>query len=50
MDDVWRAEITDAGRFYLRHGHQLDRPEPGVAAAALEYDASKKHAANYFSR
>ncbi|WP_060886698.1 hypothetical protein [Streptomyces caniscabiei] len=24
----WRAEITDAGRFYLEHGHHPDRPEP----------------------
>ncbi|MDF9814140.1 PE-PGRS family protein [Streptomyces sp. SPB162] len=24
----WRAEITDAGRFYLQHGHHPDRPEP----------------------
>lgn len=23
----WRAEITDAGRFYLKHGHHPDRPE-----------------------
>ncbi|MFJ6136917.1 PE-PGRS family protein [Kitasatospora sp. NPDC092286] len=22
----WRAEITDAGRFYLEHGHHPDRP------------------------
>lgn len=24
----WQAEITDAGRFYLEHGHHPDRPEP----------------------
>ncbi|TQE38137.1 PE-PGRS family protein [Streptomyces ipomoeae] len=24
----WRADITDAGRFYLEHGHHPDRPEP----------------------
>ncbi|MFD4398481.1 PE-PGRS family protein [Kitasatospora sp. NPDC058478] len=24
----WRAEITDAGRFYLEHGHHPDRPAP----------------------
>ncbi|MBX9397860.1 PE-PGRS family protein [Streptomyces sp. TRM72054] len=24
----WRAEITDAGRFYLEHGRHPDRPEP----------------------
>lgn len=24
----WRVEITDAGRFYLEHGHHPDRPEP----------------------
>ncbi|MFE3737833.1 hypothetical protein [Streptomyces sp. NPDC059134] len=23
----WQAEITDAGRFYLEHGHHPDRPE-----------------------
>ncbi|MEV0638560.1 hypothetical protein AB0I77_27180 [Streptomyces sp. NPDC050619] len=24
----WQAEIADAGRFYLEHGHHPDRPEP----------------------
>ncbi len=24
----WWAEITDAGRFYLEHGHHPDRPDP----------------------
>ncbi|MEV1009819.1 PE-PGRS family protein [Streptomyces sp. NPDC049881] len=24
----WQAEVTDAGRFYLEHGHHPDRPEP----------------------
>ncbi|WP_405614384.1 hypothetical protein OG292_16660 [Streptomyces sp. NBC_01511] len=24
----WQAEITDAGRFFLEHGHHPDRPEP----------------------
>ncbi|MFI7393301.1 PE-PGRS family protein [Streptomyces tendae] len=24
----WQAEITEAGRFYLEHGHHPDRPEP----------------------
>jgi hypothetical protein len=24
----WHAEITDAGRFYLEHGHHPDRPAP----------------------
>ncbi|MBO1333727.1 PE-PGRS family protein [Streptomyces sp. VRA16 Mangrove soil] len=24
----WQAEITDAGRFYLEHGHHPNRPEP----------------------
>jgi hypothetical protein len=24
----WRAKITDAGRFYLQHGHHPDRPVP----------------------
>lgn len=27
-DGKWQAEITDAGRFYLEHGHHPDRPEP----------------------
>ncbi|MGA5879528.1 PE-PGRS family protein [Streptomyces cellulosae] len=26
--EKWQAEITDAGRFYLEHGHHPDRPEP----------------------
>lgn len=32
----WQAEITDAGRFYLEHGHHPDRPElaPRKARAA----------------
>lgn len=32
----WRAEITDAGRFYLEHGHHPDLPErtPRTALAA----------------
>ncbi|MFJ1750933.1 hypothetical protein ACIOJD_32545 [Streptomyces sp. NPDC088116] len=28
LSGKWRAEITDAGRFYLEHGHHPDRPEP----------------------
>ena len=28
-DGVWHAEITDAGRFYLQHGHHPDQPAPG---------------------
>ncbi|MER6447260.1 PE-PGRS family protein [Streptomyces venezuelae] len=24
----WKAEIAEAGRFYLQHGHHPDRPEP----------------------
>ncbi|MFD8980063.1 PE-PGRS family protein [Streptomyces sp. NPDC059564] len=24
----WQAEVSDAGRFYLQHGHHPDRPEP----------------------
>ncbi|KOU62250.1 PE-PGRS family protein [Streptomyces sp. WM4235] len=24
----WQAEISDAGRFYLQHGHHPDRPRP----------------------
>ncbi|WP_157431161.1 hypothetical protein [Actinomadura macra] len=27
-DGVWQVEITEAGRFYLQHGHHPDRPEP----------------------
>ncbi|WP_439655936.1 hypothetical protein ACSHWB_26260 [Lentzea sp. HUAS TT2] len=26
VDGVWTAQITDAGRFYLEHGHHPDRP------------------------
>ncbi|MEE1728521.1 PE-PGRS family protein [Streptomyces sp. BE282] len=39
----WQAEITDAGRFYLEHGHHPDRPElaPRKArAAASEAEVS----------
>lgn len=25
---AWKAEITEAGRFYLEHGHHPDRPAP----------------------
>ncbi|MCP2342998.1 hypothetical protein [Actinomadura rupiterrae] len=32
-EGVWHAEITDAGRFYLEHGHHPDRPEPGTGTA-----------------
>ncbi|MFD3758069.1 hypothetical protein [Streptomyces sp. NPDC058622] len=38
----WEAEISDAGRFYLQHGHHPDRPEPTprrarrTAAAAVQ--------------
>ncbi|MFG1997597.1 hypothetical protein ACGFNU_00435 [Spirillospora sp. NPDC048911] len=32
---VWHAEITDAGRFYLEHGHHPDRPEPGSRSRAV---------------
>jgi hypothetical protein len=28
-EGVWCVEITEAGSFYLRHGHHPDRPEPG---------------------
>ncbi|WP_406343807.1 PE-PGRS family protein [Streptomyces sp. NBC_00648] len=28
QNEKWRAEITDAGRFYLEHGRHPDRPEP----------------------
>ncbi len=39
----WQAEITDAGRFYLEHGHHPDRPEPAPRkprSAAPEAEAS----------
>ncbi|GGP00510.1 hypothetical protein GCM10012280_69430 [Wenjunlia tyrosinilytica] len=37
----WQAEITDAGSFYLEHGHHPDRPvqaprRPRSAATAAE--------------
>ncbi len=37
----WQAEITEAGRFYLEHGHHPDRPElaprkPRAAASEAE--------------
>jgi hypothetical protein len=28
FDGKWRAEITDTGRFYLKHGYHPDRPSP----------------------
>lgn len=33
-DGVWRAEVTDAGRFYLDHGHHPDRRQPSHDAPA----------------
>ena len=29
----WRAEVTEAGRFYLQHGHHPDHPAHGRTAA-----------------
>lgn len=37
---VWRVEITDAGSFYLQHGHHPDRPEPGARAVTSPKRAS----------
>jgi len=34
-DGFWQAEITEAGRFYLEHGHHPDRPTPGTASSAI---------------
>jgi hypothetical protein len=31
-DGVWYAQITEAGRFYLEHGHHPDRPPPSDPA------------------
>lgn len=31
-EGIWHAELTEAGRFYLEHGHHPDRPEPEKAA------------------
>ena len=33
-DGAWQAKVTDAGRFYLEHGHHPDRPEPSSVAKA----------------
>jgi hypothetical protein len=33
-DGVWHAEITDAGRFYMQHGHHPDKPTPADAGLA----------------
>ncbi|MWA07165.1 hypothetical protein F8568_043885 [Actinomadura sp. LD22] len=52
---VWRVEITDAGLFYLQHGHHPDRPEPGdsinvlpkrgpVESAAADLISALRHA------
>ncbi|WP_434593202.1 PE-PGRS family protein [Streptomyces sp. A5-4] len=49
----WQAEITDAGRFYLEHGHHPDRPDPaqrkqrstGPEAGARTAPAPQKQAA-----
>ncbi|MCP2342991.1 hypothetical protein [Actinomadura rupiterrae] len=40
-EGVWRAEITDAGRFYLEHGHHPDRPEPGTASRAVPVSGAR---------
>ncbi|MFJ2029006.1 hypothetical protein [Streptosporangium sp. NPDC087985] len=34
-DGFWQAEITEAGRFYLEHGHHPDRPTPGTVSSAI---------------
>ncbi|MEU0489777.1 hypothetical protein ABZ249_11135 [Nocardiopsis sp. NPDC006139] len=35
----WQARLTDAGRFYLEHGHHPDRPSPGSDAKERERPA-----------
>ncbi|MFI0366605.1 hypothetical protein ACH35V_01925 [Actinomadura sp. 1N219] len=34
-DGVWCVEITEAGRFYLQHGHHPDRPDPNDRIAVV---------------
>lgn len=34
FDGVWKAEITEAGRFYLEHGYHPDRPSRGEEPGA----------------
>ncbi|WP_344077005.1 hypothetical protein, partial [Nocardiopsis metallicus] len=35
----WQSRITDAGRFYLEHGHHPDRPSGGKASKGREHPA-----------
>ncbi|MFV2195455.1 hypothetical protein [Nocardiopsis sp. LOL_012] len=35
----WQARVTDAGRFYLEHGHHPDRPSDGKGAKERERPA-----------
>lgn len=37
-DGIWRAEITEAGRFYLEHDHHPDRPHAAVNARPTARD------------
>lgn len=42
VDGCWRAEITEAGRFYLKHGYHPERPDvPGEATASSKRRASR---------
>ncbi|GAA0971999.1 hypothetical protein GCM10009555_024390 [Acrocarpospora macrocephala] len=34
-DGFWQAEITEAGLFYLEHGHHPDRPTPGTMSSII---------------
>lgn len=47
-DGIWHAEITDAGRFYLQHGHHPDMPTPDdagqVAVAHQRRSPEPRHA------
>ncbi|MEV1116126.1 hypothetical protein AB0I91_13725 [Actinosynnema sp. NPDC049800] len=41
IDGRWRAEITEAGRFYLEHGYHPERPDvPGETTATSKRRAS----------
>jgi hypothetical protein len=41
-DGVWYAQITDAGRFYLEHGHHPDRPAPPDPAQSSTTQGGRK--------
>jgi hypothetical protein len=42
VDGRWRAEITEAGRFYLEHGYHPERPDaPGQPAADVKRHPSR---------